>query len=161
MCPFHCSRLFRRKYWNVRPRKTREPLLLDSQCARVEGMLERPGAISEVPSRRILYESPLKETVRTLELLVQRGSYVSDTLFYRILKRCIAENNLVLGRSVHSLALRSGFASNTLVANNIIRMYSYHGRLQEATQVFATVATPDTFMWVSIISALVGSPCST
>lgn len=113
------------------------------------------GAVSEFspPLRKICSQGQPSEAVDALSLLVHAGCYVSTSLLYSVLKACMAHKNLALGRRVHALSLRSGYQSNTFLANHFLRMYASHGNLQEAMQVFVQLSSPDTFMWFSIISA--------
>lgn len=100
-----------------------------------------------------LLEGQLSVAVEALDFMVHRSVHVTDSVFYGILKRCIAMKDLVLGSHVHSLAVRSGYESNAFLANHIICMYASHGKLEEATLVFGRVPTPSRHMWASIILA--------
>lgn len=115
----------------------------------------RSGSTHQVVSRdsKIFDEGRLSDAVEALERLVQGPSYVDNSLFYRVLKRCISQKNLVVGRRVHALAVKSGYESNAFLANHIIRLYSSHGMLQEATEVFSKVHVPSPYMWTSLILA--------
>lgn len=103
---------------------------------------------------KLCEEKPLGDNVEVLlHHLIQRRSPVEYSVFAGAVKKCIAQKNLVLGSWVHALALECGIHSNAHLANQIICMYSSHGRLEEATEVFSNVPTPSRHMWASIILA--------
>lgn len=110
-------------------------------------------ALDEAYCRKKCMEGDLSEAAEALEILVQRGSQVDRSLFYRVLKKCTAQKNLALGKHVHALTVESGYVSDTFLANHCICMYASHGLLDEAANVFRNVAVPDSYMWASIISA--------
>lgn len=72
-----------------------------------------------------------------------------------MLKRCSGaeKNSVALGRHVHALAVKAGYETDALLANHPICMYAAHGDLRTAAQVFATVPSPNRFVWASIILA--------
>lgn len=95
----------------------------------------------------------LCQAVDALDRLIQRRRHIDISLLYRVLKRCIKQKDLVLGRRTHALVIQSGYEANTFLANHIICMYALHKLLEEALEVFERVPSPDSFMWASIILA--------
>lgn len=93
------------------------------------------------------------QAVDTLDLLLQRSSYVSVSLFYRVLKTCTLQKQLILGRRVHALATRNKYDTDPFLANHIVCLYASHGMLEEASQVFNKLLKPDVYVWSSIILA--------
>lgn len=57
------------------------------------------------------------------------------------------EMDFVLGIRVHDLVVRSGYQSNSFLANHITCMSASHGRLENAVCVFSKVATLNRYMW--------------
>lgn len=99
-------------------------------------------------------DGPIRDAVEALTLLVQRGyRTVPSNLFYRVVKRCVREKDLVLGRRVHALTVQCGYEGHSFLATHLIGMYASHGRLEDAMAVFTKVHTPDPYNWAAIIFA--------
>lgn len=102
---------------------------------------------------QLCHKGRLSQAVRALDLLVQANSNVPVSLFRKVLKQCILQNDVVLGERVHHLLLGFGYAGDMFLANQLLRMYASQGRLREAMDVFTKVVEPGTFMWSNIIAA--------
>ncbi|KAJ7519088.1 hypothetical protein O6H91_20G022200 [Diphasiastrum complanatum] len=72
---------------------------------------------------------------------------------HRLLLDCIRKKDLVRGRQLRHLILKSGLQSNVFLGNHLIRLFSSCGSLIEATQVFRGIANPDSYSWGAIICA--------
>lgn len=81
------------------------------------------------------------------------SSSLPKDMLYRLLKGCTVTKHVGLGRRVHALIASCGYELDMFLANHLIRMYTSHGNLQEAKQVFQKLPVRDTFVWASIISA--------
>lgn len=103
--------------------------------------------------RKQCEEGELSLAVGALDAQLEKGCHVDNSLLYRVLKRCTAKKDLILGRRVHDLVLKGRYHTDAFLANHLIRMYASHGMLEEATQVFRKVPAPDCYVWSSIISA--------
>lgn len=77
----------------------------------------------------------------------------SHRTLYCLLQFCVAKQDVVVGRKVHSFIIRKRLETNAFLANHLIRMYAYFGSLEEANQVFRNVLSPDKFVWAAIIAA--------
>ncbi|RWW68751.1 hypothetical protein BHE74_00023697 [Ensete ventricosum] len=75
--------------------------------------------------------------------------------FCATLRSCADLAVLQLGRQIHGLALRSGFAANEFVGSSLIHMYSKCGVLEDARQVFdETPHGSSSVTWNSMIFGL-------
>jgi hypothetical protein len=59
--------------------------------------------------------------------------------------------SLLEGRQVHALILRTGYDSDVNVQNGLISMYAICGEIGESRDVFASLQTPDTVSWNSLL----------
>lgn len=155
---------------HIRLSSWRQQAWVDWRLTVCEAGLERPATFLSTPGdvapdRRAAWDvgfvelgrhcedGKVTEAVDALNLLVQKGCHLSNKFFYRILKSCVAHKDLVLGRRVHALAVKSGYDGNAFLATHLIGLYASHGRLEEAMRVFSKVSTPDAYNWSSIILA--------
>lgn len=95
----------------------------------------------------------LSEAFELLHVMSSQGVSVPVDTFHRLLKGCIAQNYLELGRRVHALTVQIGCDLKSYVANHLIRMYGSQGCLDEACVVFSKLPSPNVFAWESIIKA--------
>ncbi|GLU20171.1 hypothetical protein SLE2022_363830 [Rubroshorea leprosula] len=80
---------------------------------------------------------------------------VSCTLqaFRNLLKTCIAERDLLTGKSLHALYIKSLVPSSTYLSNHFILLYSKCRRLMAARNSFEQTPEPNVFSFNAIIAA--------
>ncbi|KAL6961314.1 hypothetical protein U1Q18_039082 [Sarracenia purpurea var. burkii] len=77
----------------------------------------------------------------------------SFTHYFHILKTCIAERNLLTGKSLYTLYIKSLVRPSTYLSNYFILLYSECGRLSAARKAFDATLDPDVFSFNFIIAA--------
>ncbi|XP_072997287.1 pentatricopeptide repeat-containing protein At2g37320 [Typha latifolia] len=75
----------------------------------------------------------------------------NDFTFASLLSVCTSGASLGLGRSVHGLEIRVGFASYVHVSNALISMYAKCGSIDEAQYIFEKMPSRDLISWNSMI----------
>lgn len=70
-----------------------------------------------------------------------------------VLQSCAESENSVLGKQVHQLAIKTGFASNEFVGNALIDLYGKCGDSRASFTVFEEMLTKDLASWNAMISA--------
>ncbi|XP_054812256.1 pentatricopeptide repeat-containing protein At3g49710 [Prosopis cineraria] len=73
--------------------------------------------------------------------------------FCNLLKTCIVERQLSIGKSLHAQYIKSLFPSSTYISNHFIHLYSKCGKLCSARHVFDCTLHPNVFSFNAIISA--------
>ncbi|XP_063944995.1 pentatricopeptide repeat-containing protein At3g49710 isoform X2 [Daucus carota subsp. sativus] len=73
--------------------------------------------------------------------------------FTNILKTCITKRDLLTGKSLQTLYLKSIFPPSTYLSNHFILLYSKCGRLNAARKAFNTIPDPNVFSFNAIIAA--------
>ncbi|XP_028755507.1 pentatricopeptide repeat-containing protein At3g49710-like [Neltuma alba] len=73
--------------------------------------------------------------------------------FRNLLKMCIAERQLSIGKSLHAQYIKSLIPSSTYISNHFILLYSKCGKLCSARHVFDCTHYPNVFSFNAIISA--------
>ncbi|KAL6961294.1 hypothetical protein U1Q18_039061 [Sarracenia purpurea var. burkii] len=73
--------------------------------------------------------------------------------YRQILKTCIAERNLLTGKPLHTLYIKSLIPPSTYLSNHFILLYSKCGRLSAARKAFDATPHPNVFSFNAIISA--------
>ncbi|KAK1296966.1 Pentatricopeptide repeat-containing protein [Acorus calamus] len=72
--------------------------------------------------------------------------------FSSIISACANLPALLFGRSVHALAVRSGYEFETFTCNSLVEMYSRCGCLSDARRVHDSMGVRDVITWTSMIS---------
>ncbi|KAF7834076.1 pentatricopeptide repeat-containing protein [Senna tora] len=72
-----------------------------------------------------------------------------------VFKACAQLRVLALSRSVHSLAFKFGYVSHLFVLNSLIRVYSIHGRIDDAYQVFGESSDRDVVSYNAMVDGFV------
>ncbi|KAF7806035.1 pentatricopeptide repeat-containing protein [Senna tora] len=80
-------------------------------------------------------------------------SLTLQSCFRDLLKRCITEREVLKGKSLHALYIKSLFPSSTYISNHFILLYSKCGYLSSARRVFDSTLYPNVFSYNTIISA--------
>ena len=76
-----------------------------------------------------------------------------DCTLLELLKICAKNKDLYKGTKVHVVALKKGFLETIPnVANALISMYARCGALEEAQQVFETMAVRDIISWDALVA---------
>ncbi|URE10594.1 PPR repeat [Musa troglodytarum] len=81
----------------------------------------------------------------------REGVMLDEATFASLLTSCSDLAVLQLGRQIHGLALRSGFAANEFVGSSLIYMYSKCGVLGDARQAFDETPHGSSVTWNSMI----------
>ncbi|XWS33450.1 hypothetical protein CRYUN_Cryun22dG0083900 [Craigia yunnanensis] len=79
-------------------------------------------------------------------------SWTAQT-FRNLLKTCITDRNLLTGKSLHTLYIKSLIPSSTYLSNHFILLYSKCGHLTTAHNAFYQTQDPNTFTFNAIIAA--------
>ncbi|KAI8534722.1 hypothetical protein RHMOL_Rhmol10G0118800 [Rhododendron molle] len=88
--------------------------------------------------------------------MTQQISYtltINFQLFRQILRTCITEKNLITGKSLHTLYIKSLIPPSTYVSNHFILLYSKCRRLSAARNAFDATPNPNVFSFNAIIAA--------
>ncbi|KAG0610284.1 hypothetical protein M758_7G053600 [Ceratodon purpureus] len=70
------------------------------------------------------------------------------------LKRCYDERDLVSTKQVHDWMMKSGMEQDTLVVNNLLRVYIKCGSLQDARQAFDKLVKKSVITWTTMLGGL-------
>ncbi|CDP02643.1 unnamed protein product [Coffea canephora] len=73
--------------------------------------------------------------------------------FRQLLKTCIIQRDLLTGKSLHALFIKSLIPPSTYLSNHFITLYSKCGLLSDARKAFDTTANPNVFSFNAIIAA--------
>ncbi|XP_016461596.2 pentatricopeptide repeat-containing protein At3g49710-like [Nicotiana tabacum] len=73
--------------------------------------------------------------------------------FRHILKTCIAQRDLLTGKSLHTLYVKSLIPSSTYLSNHFILLYSKCGLLSTACRAFEATPAPNVFSFNAILNA--------
>ncbi|MCL7026622.1 hypothetical protein MKW94_030213 [Papaver nudicaule] len=68
-----------------------------------------------------------------------------------VLKACAKMNAFQMGKSVHALVLKSGYASHLFVANTLIHIYASCAYLGSARKLFDELCEPNAVTWNALI----------
>lgn len=93
------------------------------------------------------------EAIRMFTRMVKEGSKIDPNMISAILVVDVVDNSLGLGKQVHSLVIKKGFASNVFVSNGLINMYSKGGELEESAKIFYQIPQKNQVSWNSMIAA--------
>ncbi|KAL8196183.1 hypothetical protein R6Q57_025183 [Mikania cordata] len=89
-----------------------------------------------------------------LFLQLERSSVCSDSYSYTtVLSVCGQLNFLPLGKSVHSMIIKSGVECSTFISNCLIDMYGKCELVEDAIKIFKKMWLKDTISWNSVIAA--------
>ncbi|XP_028776720.1 pentatricopeptide repeat-containing protein At3g57430, chloroplastic-like [Neltuma alba] len=79
--------------------------------------------------------------------------HIEGTTIVAVLKSCQSSSDLLAGRLIHSLILKSNASHHIVVANAVISMYSECGEIDDAYKAFVDIVGKDASSWSSIIGA--------
>ncbi|XP_031497201.1 pentatricopeptide repeat-containing protein At2g36730-like [Nymphaea colorata] len=86
----------------------------------------------------------------------RRSGVLPDNFtFPFVLKACSSSLMLGVGKQIHSVVLKMGFARDLHVLNTLVGMYGACGSIEEARKVFDEIPETDTVSWSSIMAAYV------
>ncbi|XP_042383560.1 pentatricopeptide repeat-containing protein At3g49710-like [Zingiber officinale] len=77
----------------------------------------------------------------------------ADLRFRDLLKLCVARRDLVAGRALHALFLKSHVPPSNYLANHFILLYSHCGHLPLAQQSFDEIPQPNVFSHNALLAA--------
>lgn len=80
--------------------------------------------------------------------------------FYKILQKCIQEEDTVQGEKVYLDIVESGLKTDSFLGCHLIRMFSTFGDLPRANEVFEELCDPSVYAWSAIILANANLGCS-
>ncbi|KAK4751955.1 hypothetical protein SAY87_020753 [Trapa incisa] len=103
------------------------------------------------------FASSMKFDTETMDLfkgmLIPEQPKPSPVTISIVLPVCARSGDLVMGKSVHSLAVKSGMDMHTLVGNSLVSFYAKCGQVTtDAFTVFAGLYEKDVVSWNAIIS---------
>ncbi|XP_057834595.2 pentatricopeptide repeat-containing protein At2g33680 [Cryptomeria japonica] len=76
----------------------------------------------------------------------------SEFSFGSVLRSCASVQAQEQGNQVHAQALKLGFSSDTFVAGALVDMYAKCGNIEDARQMFDTMAVRDVVSWNALIA---------
>ncbi|GAB2279593.1 Pentatricopeptide repeat-containing protein At3g49710 [Dionaea muscipula] len=77
----------------------------------------------------------------------------TQSQFRNLLKTCIAERNLITGKSLQALYIKLFFPPSTYLSNHFILLYSKCGCLSAARTAFDSITCPNVFSYNAIVCA--------
>ena len=96
-----------------------------------------------------------QETLGLYYQMIREGVDPDSFTFPHVLKACTALSALQEGRKIHDLIVEKGVESDNFVASIFIDMYSKHGVVEFACQVFDKMSERDVVTCCAMISGLV------
>ncbi|KAI9077381.1 hypothetical protein K1719_040694 [Acacia pycnantha] len=87
------------------------------------------------------------------ELHQSTSLQIEGTTIVAVLKSCQCSSDLLAGRQIHPLILKSSASLHTVVGNAVISMYSECGEIDDAYKAFVDIVWKDASSWSSIIGA--------
>ena len=97
------------------------------------------------------------EAIAILKFQVEQGINVDSYTYVDVLKRCLKEKDLRVAREVHYCIVKSKMEQDKYVASSLLSVYIRCGSLQDARQVFDTLAKKSVINWNVMIGAYAGS----
>ncbi|XP_024534843.1 pentatricopeptide repeat-containing protein At4g13650 [Selaginella moellendorffii] len=96
----------------------------------------------------------IKPALREIEdALKQRINRVSG--YVSLLQQCVSSKSLAHGKLVHAHLLEAGFGSNAVLGDQLIKMYSSCGSLEDARQIFERMPCKRPITFNFMISAFI------
>ncbi|KAH0661258.1 hypothetical protein KY284_026189 [Solanum tuberosum] len=80
------------------------------------------------------------------------GFTVDHYTFASILKGIGSISGLEEGMLIHCLALKTGYASEVIIQNGLLSMYTKCGRLEDAEKIFSSMEERDLISWNSLLT---------
>nr|UPT49040.1 pentatricopeptide repeat protein AaPPR1421 [Agave angustifolia] len=129
-----------------------------SRRAFLDNPLRPPAAWSSLIASFAQNEDPHSSLLSFREML--RASVApNDHTFPSATKSCAALDLPSLGRSVHSLAAKTGFYSDVFVASSLVDMYAKCGLLVDARRMFDEMPHKNVVSWSGLISGYAQMGC--
>lgn len=94
-----------------------------------------------------------EDALRAVGLTCQQEISISRDCMYYLLQGCIRKRDLEGGRYLHSLVIRIGYDSITVLEDHLIHLFASCGCLRDAYKVFCQVSKPSVYTWNAVISA--------
>ncbi|KAF8411836.1 hypothetical protein HHK36_004395 [Tetracentron sinense] len=85
--------------------------------------------------------------------MMEESIYPDDYTISTLLKAMTVRSTVLEGKQLHVLATKSGLASDALVGNSLITMYSKYGQVCDSRQAFDNISEPDLISWNSMIQS--------
>ncbi|XP_056684874.1 pentatricopeptide repeat-containing protein At3g49710 [Spinacia oleracea] len=86
---------------------------------------------------------------------MNQSSWNNLSKFCQLLKSCIAQRNLLTGKSLHTLYIKSVIPSSIYLSNHFIILYAKCRQISAARKVFDATPCPNVFSYNAIIAAYV------
>ncbi|XP_024518628.1 pentatricopeptide repeat-containing protein At5g27110 [Selaginella moellendorffii] len=89
--------------------------------------------------------------------MLQEGVRFNRASFCIVLSSLVYPAMLLIGESVHSMAIQKNYDEDDVVAGALVTMYARLGKLEKAREIFDRVSAkePSTALWTAMISACV------
>ncbi|CAH9122396.1 unnamed protein product [Cuscuta epithymum] len=95
----------------------------------------------------------LKESFCLFSQLQTLGLQPNQYTYPSILRTCTSVGDIDLGEQIHTQVIKTGFQPNVYVCSVLIDMYSKHGRLDAASEIFKNLDNEeDVVSWTSMIA---------
>ncbi|XP_057960483.1 pentatricopeptide repeat-containing protein At3g05340 [Malania oleifera] len=94
-----------------------------------------------------------EEAIQIFVKMVKAGLEIDPNVISAVLGVFGVDTSLVLGKQIHSMAIKSGFIANPFVSNGLINMYAKCGNLEESMKVFGQMPHRNSISWNSMIAA--------
>ncbi|KAF3594901.1 hypothetical protein DY000_02026359 [Brassica cretica] len=93
-----------------------------------------------------------EEALSVFSQMRETGFQPNQITFSSVLASCASLCFLEYGQQVHSLTLKTGFATDKCVESALIDMYAKCGSVRDAIKVFESLKDPDVVSWTAMIS---------
>uniref|UniRef100_A0A2P2MXA2 Pentatricopeptide repeat-containing protein At3g24000 n=1 Tax=Rhizophora mucronata TaxID=61149 RepID=A0A2P2MXA2_RHIMU len=94
------------------------------------------------------------EAFRLFSHMMECETMFSEFTLCALLKGCANSGNLRQGKSLHCLAIKSGYELDEILCCTLVDMYCKFGMASDALQVFKRIKDPDIVTWTAIITGL-------
>lgn len=103
--------------------------------------------------RKLCQVGRLNEALQIVDLMDRQRIHVSATILYFLVQGCINMRDVIAGRELHCLIMKSNLKSNIFLGGHLIRMFALCGSLLDANRAFHMLPKLNVFAWTAIILA--------
>ncbi|KAJ7551491.1 hypothetical protein O6H91_06G017400 [Diphasiastrum complanatum] len=125
---------------------------IEDACQVFNSMIERDAVSWNVMIAGYAQQGLVKEALALYGKMKQEDVQPDKVTYVVLLKACASVAALEQGKQLHSDIIRSGFGSNLIVGNTLIRMYARCGCMEDARDVFIKMNERDVVSWNAIIA---------
>eukprot|EP01018_Ginkgo_biloba_P026114 Gb_35645 [translate_table: standard] len=129
----------------------REPIQIQKQNSKT---YYRPSSVC-ADIKTLCREGKLKEAMRILNIMVQRGIQVDSEIYGSLLQLCADLKALIEGKQVHAYICASSLEQNLFLRTKLVSMYCICGNIIDARLVFDKFSRRNVFIWTAMISGYI------